>query len=292
MKRQEATNTFQEGMVMDFNPLTTPNNVVTNCLNGTLITFNGNEYVLQNDMGNGRVETAYLPEGYVPLGTAELGGIIYIVSYNPLTDKSQIGCFPSPERNVTSDEIQTPEITINDVQFRSGRKVTNTIVKVKLLSNPDAEDGIFKLNPGDKYTIFSTNNGISNNKSTISDVLDGDKKTEVGGHKVDTVPKYVTIHVVSIGEDGKITYLDDSLKWTNENGLDYYIKELAYTSKEQAQKDLDSYRTLVTSAYNIFNSKVSGELALLFELKVIDSFSVAWDANVEDIERILLFVEE
>ena len=147
MKRQEATNTFQEGMVMDFNPLTTPNNVVTNCLNGTLITFNGNEYVLQNDMGNGRVETAYLPEGYVPLGTAELGGIIYIVSYNPLTDKSQIGCFPSPERNVTSDEIQTPEITINDVQFRSGRKVTNTIVKVKLLSNPDAEDGIFKLNP-------------------------------------------------------------------------------------------------------------------------------------------------
>lgn len=278
MKRQEATNTFQEGMVMDFNPLTTPNNVVTNCLNGTLITFNGNEYVLQNDMGNGRVETAYLPEGYVPLGTAELGGIIYIVSYNPLTDKSQIGCFPSPERNITSDEIQTPEITVNDIQFRSGRKVTNTIVKVKLLSNPDAEDGIFKLNPGDKYTIFSTNSGISNNKDTISDV-------NSGVHKVDATPSFVTIHVVSIGEDGKITYLDNSLKWSNENGLDYYIKELEYTSKEQAQKDLDSYRTLVTSAYNIFNSKVSGELALLFELKVIDSFSVAWDANVEDIEE-------
>lgn len=275
MKRQEATNTFQEGMVMDFNPLTTPNNVVTNCLNGTLITFNGNEYVLQNDMGNGRVETAYLPEGYVPLGTAELGGIIYIVSYNPLIDKSQIGCFPSPERNITSDEIQTPDITVNDIQFRSGRKVTNTIVKVKLLSNQ--EDGIFKLNPGDKYTIFSTNSGISNNKSTISDV-------NSGVHKVDDNPSFVTIHVVSIGEDGKITYLDDSLKWSNENGLDYYIKELTYTSKEQAQKDLDSYRTLVTSAYNIFNSKVSGELALLFELKVIDSFSVAWDANVKDIE--------
>lgn len=277
MKRQEATNTFQEGMVMDFNPLTTPNNVVTNCLNGTLITFNGNEYVLQNDMGNGRVETAYLPEGYVPLGTAELGGIIYIVSYNPLIDKSQIGCFPSPERNITSDEIQTPETAVKDGQFRAGRKVTNTIVKVKLLSNPDAEDGIFKLNPGDKYTIFSTNGGVTSNKETISDV-------NTGVHKVDATPKYVTIHVVSIGEDGKITYLDDSLKWSNENGLDYYIKELEYTSKEQAQKDLDSYRTLVTSAYNIFNSKVSGELALLFELKVIDSFSVAWDADVNDIE--------
>mgnify|MGYP001461199444 FL=1 len=56
-------------------------------------------------MGNGRVETAFLPEGYVPLGTAELGGIIYVVSYNPLIDKCQIGSFPSPERNITSSEI-------------------------------------------------------------------------------------------------------------------------------------------------------------------------------------------
>nr|DAM35486.1 MAG TPA: hypothetical protein [Bacteriophage sp.] len=31
---------------MDLNPLTTPNNVLTNCLNGTLITYNGNENVL------------------------------------------------------------------------------------------------------------------------------------------------------------------------------------------------------------------------------------------------------
>ena len=92
--------------------MVTPNNVVTNCLNGTLITYNGNENVLQNDMGNGRVETAYLPEGYVPLGTAELGGIIYIVSYNPLTDKCQIGSFPSPERNITQDELPTSSVSI------------------------------------------------------------------------------------------------------------------------------------------------------------------------------------
>jgi hypothetical protein len=39
-------------------------------------------------MGNGRVTTAELPEGYVPLGTCELGGIIYIVSFNPQTNKS------------------------------------------------------------------------------------------------------------------------------------------------------------------------------------------------------------
>ena len=273
MKRSAATNTFDQGLLMDLNPMVTPNNVVTNCLNGTLITYNGNENVLQNDMGNGRVETAYLPEGYVPLGTAELGGIVYIVSYNPLTDKCQIGSFPSPERNITQDELPSTSVSVNNGQFQGGNKVINTIVKVKLLTNPESEDGTFKLNPGDKFAIYSTNNGVENNQGTISDV-------NTGVTIVDNTPRYVTIHVVSIGEDGKITYLDDYLKW--DSNLHYYIKDCQGT--EGVKKDLDEYRSLVSSAYNIFNSKVSGELALLFELKTIDSFSITWDAEVVDTE--------
>ena len=105
MKKSEALNTFTSGLVMDINPLVAPNDGVCNALNATLITMNGNENVLQNDMGNGRVETAYLPEGYIPMGTCSFGGIIYIASYNPEKKLSQIGCFPSPERNITSDEI-------------------------------------------------------------------------------------------------------------------------------------------------------------------------------------------
>ena len=44
--KKEAVNTFSEGLIMDLNPLTTPPNVMTSCLNGTLITYNGNEFVL------------------------------------------------------------------------------------------------------------------------------------------------------------------------------------------------------------------------------------------------------
>ena len=84
---QESINSFSEGLIMDLNPLVTPNNVLTNCLNGTFVTYNGNEFILQNDMGNGRVESAYLPSGYVPIGIKEHGGIIYVASYNPLTNK-------------------------------------------------------------------------------------------------------------------------------------------------------------------------------------------------------------
>jgi hypothetical protein len=46
MKKSQATNTFNKGMIMDLDPIVTPNDVLTNCLNGTLVTFNGNENVL------------------------------------------------------------------------------------------------------------------------------------------------------------------------------------------------------------------------------------------------------
>jgi hypothetical protein len=50
--RQEQVNTFEGGLVYDLNPLVTPNNVLTDVVNGTFITFNGNELSLQNDAGN------------------------------------------------------------------------------------------------------------------------------------------------------------------------------------------------------------------------------------------------
>lgn len=280
MKKAETFNVFNGGLVMDINPLVAPNNILCNALNATITTMQGNENVLQNDMGNGRVETAYLPEGYVPIGTAELGGIIYIVSYNPLIDKCQIGSFPSPERNITCDEIQTSNTEVNNTQFQvveNGRVILNkTLLKVNLLSESSSENNIGKLNPGDKYTIYSTN--VRSNKECLSDCKKEDP------NKVDTTPRYITIHVVSIGEDGKITYLDNSIKWTQNNDIEYYIKEIESIQEERIQKDIDSYRSLVSSAYNIFNSKVSGKLALLFEVKVIDSFQVTWDATVSNSE--------
>ena len=144
--KQEATNTFGDGMIMDLNPLTTPNNVLTSALNATMITYNGNEFVLQNDMGNGRVETAYLPSGYVPVGIKEYGGIIYVALYSPSTNKCEIGSFPSP-RTITygiSNQKQTIEI-----QGSSLRNNHNEMVKVlkPLFEMTD------KLNPGDQYRI-------------------------------------------------------------------------------------------------------------------------------------------
>jgi hypothetical protein len=39
-------------------------------------------------MGNARVDQAQLPEGYVPVGMKEHGGVVYVASYNPLKGES------------------------------------------------------------------------------------------------------------------------------------------------------------------------------------------------------------
>lgn len=262
MKRSQTVNTFNEGLIMDLNPIVTPNNVVSNALNATLVTMNGNENALQNDMGNGRVETAYLPEGYIPLGTAQLGGIIYIVSYNPLIDKCQIGSFPSPERNVTTDKFSAIEgRSISNADFVNSKgDIINTVVRLELMDKP--------LSPGDKYIIYSDK--IQDNKDTLSDYADGNNT--IGNN-----PKAVTIHVISIEDDGKIVYLDDTLKWYG----GYYIKQLEQLTQGESNADIDKYRTLVSTTYNTFRSKVSGKLALLFQLEVIDTFSVSWDAEIK-----------
>jgi len=45
-------------MNLDKNPLNISNHELTSALNATVVTMNGNEGVLQNDMGNARVDQA------------------------------------------------------------------------------------------------------------------------------------------------------------------------------------------------------------------------------------------
>ena len=105
---EQATNQFTKGLQLDTHPMVQSNDTLTDCLNGTLITMNGNEVILQNDMGNRRVDKAFLPPGYEPVGMKEYGGIIYVAAYNPITNKSQIGSFPSPQKKI--DSLDDPSL--------------------------------------------------------------------------------------------------------------------------------------------------------------------------------------
>ena len=90
--KQEQANTFSEGINYDMNPLVMNNKALSDCVNGTLVTFNGDELALQNDGGNATIkynvgtrqnpiwEPVSLSPGYYPIGVKEYGGILYIVS--------------------------------------------------------------------------------------------------------------------------------------------------------------------------------------------------------------------
>ena len=95
--RSGHVSSFSGGLNTDLHPMLQPNDTLTDCVNGTLITYNGNENMLQNDMGNYELKHAQLPEGYVPMGMREHQGVLYIASWNPFTKKAQIGSYPSPK---------------------------------------------------------------------------------------------------------------------------------------------------------------------------------------------------
>lgn len=260
---RKATNRFTKGLVMDFSPENTRNEVLTNALNATLLTFNGNELSLQNDMGNARVETAYLPEGYMPVGTCEYGGIIYIVSYNPLENKSQIGCFPSPERNVSSDELGKEDVKIESKFFQefADQSPTGEITNMSYCAILRDD----KLNPGDKFIITA-------NSSIYNEALENLKI----GDKIKNDP-ILTLNIVSIEDSGKITYLNsDVLRYDKTiDGKTYNYHILGSDGgQEQLKEDIDAYRSAVCSGYSVFKSKTSGRLAILAELVSIDSYSV------------------
>lgn len=254
-----AKSSFGDGLLMDFAPDNTQATCLTHALNATLLTMNGNELSLQNDMGNGRVETAYLPEGYIPVGTCEFGDIIYIVSYNPITNKSQIGCFPSPERNISSDELSGIKTQFNLEEFTKStgfgfRETISNSVKKVIYDN--------SLNPGDKFIVHSGD--IHDNISRISDY--GNKS-----HIVGAFPKQFKINVVAIEDSGKINYLNNDLKWYD----DFYINQ--ESTNNSNKPDIDSYRNLLSSGYSVFQSKVSGKLAILIELERIQTFNSTYE---------------
>lgn len=258
MSKLEATNVFSEGLITDLNPITTPNNVLTNALNATLITMNGNEFVLQNDLGNGRVETAKLPTGFVPLGVKEHGGIIYVASYNPLTKKGQLGSFPSPERNLTQDEVGNKNVSVSRSNFCSGDTITTYYKRIDVM--PDD----MYLNPGDKFGLFISGSGY--------DLL---------SYYSSSNSRAVTFHPAILDNYGTINYIDEECKT---DGV--YTKGLIFGSPGDLST-VNGYRRAFDQLL-VYKGKKSGKLVLIVELETLDDFVVSRSvsSNKETIKKI------
>lgn len=290
----QAQNTFNEGMVLDNHPLMTPNTVLTDALNATLVTMNGNEMVLQNDMGNARVENAKLPPGYIPIGMKEYGGIIYIACYNPLTNKGQIGCFPSPQRQKTATQISeiTPTFKFPDVTYikeENGEKwykINSLLTKCEIFPKGTI------IRSGDKFSVelpiasmFGTNNIDSTGEHYISNydnVENGLVKTPMN--------RMYTFGVATLDNNGQLCDITNQLKrykggqqvqFSNIDS-DLYKFNCGYWQNEMSTKDKDGLvsselmnQTSIQNKLNTYNSKLFGRLFLYAKYNVIDSVDIS-----------------
>ncbi len=290
----QAQNTFNEGMVLDNHPLMTPNTVLTDALNATLVTMNGNEMVLQNDMGNARVENAKLPPGYIPIGMKEYGGIIYIACYNPLTNKGQIGCFPSPQRQKTATQISkvTPTFKFPDVTYikeENGEewyKINSLLTKCEIFPKGTI------IRSGDKFSVglpiasmFGTNNIDSTGEHYISNydnVENGLVKTPMN--------RMYTFGVATLDNNGQLRDITNQLKrykggqqvqFSNIDS-DLYKFNCGYWQNEMSTEDKDGLvsselmdQTSVQSKLNTYNSKLFGRLFLYAKYNAINSVDVS-----------------
>ena len=156
--RKETSNQFTEGLVSDLNPINTPNTVLTDALNATIITYDGNEHSLQNDRGNYPLENCRLKPNYIPVGIKEYGDILYIVSYNPLNEHVEIGTYPSP-LNVESSKGNDTNLELESVigNINKSKKYSELVedCKLHIWTSDNEEDS--KLYPGDSYKIEEQN---------------------------------------------------------------------------------------------------------------------------------------
>lgn len=143
--KQITNSTFNEGLVSDLNPLTTPQTCLSDCVNGTLITFNGNEFTLQSDNGNVKLKNSEIKPGYIPVGAKEYGGILYLALLNPLSGDCEIGSIPSP------DFDKTPKDAQNGININFQAKPGSYSKLIKLF-----EQDQMLINPGDLYKITET----------------------------------------------------------------------------------------------------------------------------------------
>ena len=301
---EQATNQFNKGLQMDTNPMVQGNDTLTDCLNGTLITMNGNEVILQNDMGNRRVSNAFLPPGYEPVGMKEYGGIIYVAAYNPITNKSQIGSFPSPQRKIDSlnGDIESLSINLDEIFFKEGSNVflsSEFNNEIRVLNSDSFMYPLtnnIQIHSGDKFVVYAP--GLSQLKGLISNYDNIEKNS---GKIYSPKNRKYTLQLGILNSQNEFVDITKTLeRWdlegklilnNSENSEEYkfnqgYFIPDGFTDKLQGETVDDANLLLERQklSTNTYAYKLVGPLYLKVIYNHIQSFSYNIDANISEVK--------
>lgn len=277
--RQIANNTFNDGLLMDMQPLTTPNSVLTDCLNGTLITYDGNEFVLQSDDGNGKIYSCKLPKDFIPLGMKEYGGIVYIVSQNPFTGECEIGSFPSPESTIFTDIRKDYPKTILTTDDLGSDLISKGITKQSIkLDFGNIELGL--LRPGDKFAIYLTDNLGSSDRYLDNDSFKTfESLLEIYENLQLKTRNLFKLKLVRISEDGVSESIKEIVPAFTQKGS---VGRFYYNKIQILENDKDRSPD---GFYAVYNNKINGYLAVILELEQIDEFNIIVGETINITEK-------
>lgn len=172
---KNTTNVFLKGMQSDKHPLTTSQQEYTEAMNATLVTFNGNEQMLQNDMGNTRIQDAKtgnimgLREGFTPVGLEEHGGIMYIASVNK-EGVGEIGTIPSPIIKYTKEKDEKPK----EIQLQFSYKESPAVRLSETILYPEdkflisIDDSDFEITKKYSVNVYNTDSSGNESNSTLT----------------------------------------------------------------------------------------------------------------------------
>lgn len=258
--QKEAINTFSEGLITDVSPISSQNNTLSYCLNGTFITYNGNEFILQNEMGNSKIEYAKLPNGYVPIGIKEHGGIIYVASYNPISKKGQVGSFPSPQRNFTPDENETDNSLTKSSFINNNPDENETVNSYNPVKIPLNIDGSV-LNIGDEFAIQISKG--STYTDSIFKIIQDIVPNETG---------LIKLKLATLSKNGELIYIDSTITpKTSQLNINNNSVQISYWATiNEDINELDRY-----------NVRSSGQLFVIAELQVLDSYVLTLTKEID-----------
>lgn len=231
-----------------------PETALTSALNAAIITGNGNEGLLQNDMGNTLIKDSItggimsLNDGFVPVGMKEHGGILYIASYNPETKEGELGSIPSPIIHYSDieKEINSKDIVLIEKEIPG-------VIKFDFLSDCLNKnliylgDTIFRC--GDKFMI-SLNLNLDKIKDIVSSI---DQKN------------FFKINLFAITDSGKEILLDSVI---NKKQQYFDLNNTLQTSDYwfiQESSSIDLEKTKVNNLLRTYPNIKPGRLAIRIE---------------------------
>ena len=229
MSKQQAENTWTKGLNKDINPNITPNDVLTDNLNGTFITYNGNEFSLQNDMGN--VYTTKLTEGFYPIGMTEYGGIVYIASLS-----SGVKTYLRATPDMLGLAVTTIVNTVNGKAEDLGYKISFTEAEAQQIFT---KEGFLVSNDLYKKLLKTAMDIVKDLTLTVEWIDIGGTKLELG-----TFPSLAP-------ENIKVEDLDDLIE--TERDFEYVYRPLHNLIKTDSEgnQTIDNFSTSILSDYDV-----------------------------------------